>query len=218
MTDWNDRTERGEIDDSGNPTTAAPAESGSGSAGGSSWERDAATRDWSQTGAQGGWTSGASSRMGSDEGSGRPAGSGGWDAVGGDERGGEGGSADLGSGGRWSQSGGTGGGTGGGQGGGPAATAQQFLGQLQSIIDNLATQSAPVVREIGAKAAELAAIAAERAGPLAQRAAEKTQEVGARVAERSRTFAEDMRRQQEGHSEGEEDDEPDTTAPQGPTV
>ena len=102
-----------------------------------------------------------------------------------------------------------------------AGGAQQFLSQLQAMIDNLATQSAPVVREIGAKAAELAAVAAERAGPLAQRAAVKTQEVGARVAERSREFAEDMRRQAEGRAGsdgGPTDRDNDTTAPTGPTV
>jgi hypothetical protein len=104
-----------------------------------------------------------------------------------------------------------------------SAGAQQFLAQLQSMIDNIATQSAPVVREIGAKAAELAAIAAERAGPLAQRAAEVTQDVGSRVAERSRGFAEELRRQQEGRpgpgdmgtagSKGPDTD--DGTAPSG---
>ena len=214
MTDWNNRHRprrgrRQRQSDHGGPGwipgPAAPADP--------SWERDAATRDWSQSGAQGGWTSGASSRLGGDEGGGRPAGPGGWDAVGGEDRAGgdEGGAADLGvrrplepERRRAGRSG--------------CGAAQQFLGQLQAIIDNLATQSAPVVREIGAKAAELAAIAADRAGPLAQRAAEKTQDLGARVAERSRTFAEDMRRQQEGRGESDTDDEPDTTAPQGPTI
>ena len=38
------------------------------------------------------------------------------------------------------------------------------------MIENLATQAAPVVREVGAKAAELAAMAGEKAGPLTQRA------------------------------------------------
>ncbi|MBM4407196.1 MAG: hypothetical protein FJ038_01020 [Chloroflexi bacterium] len=95
---------------------------------------------------------------------------------------------------------------------GASVTAQQILSQLQAMIDTLTTQSAPVVREIGAKAAELAAIAAERAGPLAHRAAEKTQEVAARVAERSRTFAEDMRRQAEAARESMSGDErPGTT-------
>ena len=64
-----------------------------------------------------------------------------------------------------------------------------MLGQLQSIIDNLATQAAPVVREIGAKAAEIAAIAAEKAGPIAQKTADVTQEAGTKLAERAREIA-----------------------------
>jgi hypothetical protein len=79
-----------------------------------------------------------------------------------------------------------------------AATAQAWLSQLQTIIDNLATQSAPVVREVGAKAAEIAALAAERAGPLAQRAADATAQVSVRVAERSRGLAAELRRGPEG--------------------
>src|SRR5580765_3533228 len=49
-----------------------------------------------------------------------------------------------------------------------SAGAQAWLTQLQTIIDNLATQSAPVIREVGAKAAELAAVAADKTGPFAQ--------------------------------------------------
>ena len=75
-----------------------------------------------------------------------------------------------------------------------AASAQAWLAQLQAIIDNLATQSAPVISEVGAKAAEIAALAADRAGPLAQRAADATQQVSVRVAERSRVLAADLRR------------------------
>jgi hypothetical protein len=74
------------------------------------------------------------------------------------------------------------------------AMAAKWLADLQAIVDNLATQSAPVIREVGAKAAEVAAIAAERAGPLAQRAADVTQDVGARLATRSRDLAADLRR------------------------
>ena len=88
--------------------------------------------------------------------------------------------------------------------GNAAASAQAWLAQLQAIIDNLATQSAPVVREVGAKAAEIAALAAERAGPLAQRAADATAQVGIRVAERSRVLAADLRRGPEGAPGGGE--------------
>jgi hypothetical protein len=83
------------------------------------------------------------------------------------------------------------------------ATAERMLSQLQSMIDSVAVQAAPVVRQIGAKAAELAAVAADRAGPLAQRAAEKTVDASERLAERSRTWAADLRSK-------------DDTAPGGP--
>jgi hypothetical protein len=73
--------------------------------------------------------------------------------------------------------------------------AREWLTQLQAMIENLATQAAPVVREVGAKAAELAAIAGEKAGPLAQRAAVFTEQAGHKLAERSRDLAVDLRQQ-----------------------
>jgi hypothetical protein len=83
----------------------------------------------------------------------------------------------------------------------------QVVGQIQSAIESLSHQAAPVVRqatpmlrEIAAKAAELAAFAAEHAGPLARRAAEVTQDVGVRVAARSREVASDLRRPEQGDS------------------
>jgi len=78
-------------------------------------------------------------------------------------------------------------------GGDARATAERMLGQLQSMIDSVATQAAPVVRQIGAKAAELAAVAADRAGPLAHRAADATADASVKLAERSRTLAADLR-------------------------
>jgi len=69
-----------------------------------------------------------------------------------------------------------------------------WLAQLQSMIDHVADQAFPVIREIAAKSAELAAVAAEHAGPLAQRAANVTTEVGQRVAARSKEVAADLRR------------------------
>ncbi len=78
------------------------------------------------------------------------------------------------------------------------APAREWLAQLQSMIENLATQAAPVAREISAKAAELAAIAAEKAGPLAVRAAEVTADAGSRFAERSRSLATELRKDLEG--------------------
>lgn len=73
-------------------------------------------------------------------------------------------------------------------------TAREWMTQLQSMIDNIATSAAPVMREIGAKAAELAAIAGEKAGPFAQRAAEVTAEAGTKLAERGHQVAADLRR------------------------
>ena len=77
--------------------------------------------------------------------------------------------------------------------GDPRATAERMIGQLQSMIDSVATQAAPVVRQIGAKAAELAAVAADRAGPLAHKAADATADASVRLAEKSRTWAADLR-------------------------
>lgn len=73
---------------------------------------------------------------------------------------------------------------------------REMLSQLQSMIDTLAVQAGPVMREVAAKAAELAAVAGEKAGPLAQKAAEKTGAVGQRVAARSKEMAADLRRPQ----------------------
>lgn len=72
--------------------------------------------------------------------------------------------------------------------------AKEWLGQLQAMIDNLATHAAPVAREIGAKAAELAALAGTKAGPIAHKAAEVTAAAGEKVAERGREVAADLRR------------------------
>ncbi|MBI2776729.1 MAG: hypothetical protein HYX57_05610 [Chloroflexi bacterium] len=77
---------------------------------------------------------------------------------------------------------------------GAGATGREWLSQLQSMIENVTTQAGPVVRDIAAKAAELAAIAGEKAGPVATRAAEMTADAGQRIAERSRDFAADLRR------------------------
>jgi hypothetical protein len=76
----------------------------------------------------------------------------------------------------------------------PAARAGQPVRQLDSIIENLASYAAPVLREIAAKAAELAARAGEAAGPVAQRAADKTEAASDRLATKSREVAADLRR------------------------
>jgi hypothetical protein len=92
-----------------------------------------------------------------------------------------------------------------------APAGREMLIQLQQMIDTLSYQAAPVVREIGAKAAELAAVAGQKAGPLAYKAAEVTDQLGKRVAARSHTMAADLRRQPDaGESAGQGE-----TAPQG---
>lgn len=82
-------------------------------------------------------------------------------------------------------------------GGDARATAERMLAQLQSMIDTVATQAAPVVRQIGVKAAELAAIAADRAGPIAHRAADATADASEKLAEKSRTWAAELRTKME---------------------
>jgi hypothetical protein len=104
----------------------------------------------------------------------------------------------------------------------PQARSSEWMAQLQAMIEQLTTQAAPVIREVGAKAAELAALAGEKAGPMAHRAAELTTEAGLKLAERSRTFAAEIRRDQAARGEGptaengtgidaETSDEPTTT-------
>ena len=93
----------------------------------------------------------------------------------------------------------------------PRATAERMLGQLQSMIDQIATQAGPVVRQIGVKAAELAAVAADRAGPLAHKAADATEHASERIAERSRTWAADLRNRAEAAT-GTDTPETDSSA------
>jgi hypothetical protein len=69
--------------------------------------------------------------------------------------------------------------------------------QLQRMIDDIGRQAVPVIREVAAKAAELAAVAGEKAGPFAQKAAEKTAEFGAVVAARGHEMASELRRPDE---------------------
>jgi hypothetical protein len=86
----------------------------------------------------------------------------------------------------------------------PASTNEarfrDWMAQLQTMIDGVATAAAPHVREIAAKAAELAAKAGDAAGPFASRAAAATSDVGQKVAAKSRDFAADMRRAVEGET------------------
>jgi len=74
---------------------------------------------------------------------------------------------------------------------------REMLIQLQQMIDTIAYQAAPVVREVGAKAAELAAAAGSKAGPIAHKAADATEQFGQRVAARSSAMAADLRKPRE---------------------
>ena len=60
---------------------------------------------------------------------------------------------------------------------------ERWLGQLQEMIDQAGRQAGPVLRDVAAKAAELAAVAAEHAGPVAHKAPDVT-ESGGRQARR----------------------------------
>jgi hypothetical protein len=73
--------------------------------------------------------------------------------------------------------------------------AEPAIRQLDSIMENLAGYATPVLREIAARAAELAAKAGEAAGPMAYKAAERTEAVGGRLATRGREVASDLRRE-----------------------
>ena len=75
-----------------------------------------------------------------------------------------------------------------------SAKAREWVSQLQAMIENLATQATPVIKEIGAKAAELAALAGDKAGPVARKAAEVTGDAGQKLAVKSREFATELRR------------------------
>jgi hypothetical protein len=78
---------------------------------------------------------------------------------------------------------------------GPGRTidVQPMLNQLQGMIDQVATNSGPALRQVAAKAAELAAAAAKRAGPIAISIAAKTEQVSQAVAGRAERLATDLR-------------------------
>jgi ABC-type transporter Mla subunit MlaD len=69
-----------------------------------------------------------------------------------------------------------------------------MISQLQVMIDQAAKTAGPVLRDVAAKAAELAAVAAENAGPVAHKAADVTEHVGDRLAARSKDLAADLRK------------------------
>lgn len=96
----------------------------------------------------------------------------------------------------------TGDGDGGAKSGDAPSGGHEWLSQLQSMIENITEQAGPVLRQVSAKAAELAAVAGEKAGPVAARAAELTAEAGNRIAERSRDLAQELRRDQAARAAG----------------
>jgi hypothetical protein len=89
-----------------------------------------------------------------------------------------------------------------------------MLVQLQQMIDTIATQAGPVMRDVAVKAAELAAIAGQKAGPLAYKAAEVTENLGQKVAARSNQWAADMKRAPEEGTAPPPPSNPETPAPE----
>jgi len=89
-------------------------------------------------------------------------------------------------------------------GAGRTIDVQPMVNQLQGMIDQVATNSGPALRQVAAKAAELAAAAAKRAGPIAISIAARTDQVSQAVAGRAERFATDLRAGQETEAPGEE--------------
>jgi hypothetical protein len=98
------------------------------------------------------------------------------------------------------------------------AAAEKMISQLQVMIDQAGKTAGPVLRDVAAKAAELAAVAAENAGPVAHKAASVTEHVGDRVAIRSKDLAADLRKSAEAarahNAESAADDSKPDDAPQ----
>jgi hypothetical protein len=93
---------------------------------------------------------------------------------------------------------------------------ERWLGQLQEMIDQAGRQAGPVLRDVAAKAAELAAVAAENAGPVAHKAASVTEHVGDRLAARSKDLAADLRRAAEASRASQTTETPeDESKPDG---
>jgi hypothetical protein len=75
-----------------------------------------------------------------------------------------------------------------------SAASNPVLRQLDAINEDLASYPVPDLRDIAAKAADLAAKADEAAGPMAQRTADEPASVGERMATKSHDVASDLRR------------------------
>ena len=98
------------------------------------------------------------------------------------------------------------------------ARVRDWIAQLQAMIDGVTTAAAPHVREIAAKAAELAAKAGDAAGPVAKKAAGVTSDVGQKVAAKSRDFAADMRRMTESDTPAAGNGAETATPPTAPST
>ena len=98
------------------------------------------------------------------------------------------------------------------------ASGREMLVQLQQMIDTIATQAAPVVRDVAAKAAELAAVAGEKAGPFAYKAAGATEAFGQKVAAKSKDWATELRKPQDATSDAGDDADAHDPATGGPYV
>jgi hypothetical protein len=94
---------------------------------------------------------------------------------------------------------------------------ERWVGQLQEMIDQAGRQAGPVLRDVAAKAAELAAVAAENAGPVAHKAANVTEHVGDRLAARSKDLAADLRRAAEQARVQRDNGDSEKTDGEGPT-
>ena len=77
--------------------------------------------------------------------------------------------------------------------GAASGKGREWLSQLETMINDIATQAAPVARQVAAKAAELTAVAAVKAGPLAHKAADVTSDASAKLAERAQNLASELR-------------------------
>ena len=86
------------------------------------------------------------------------------------------------------------------------AAGERMLNQLQGMIESVSTQAAPVARQVGIKAAELAAAAADRAGPFAHQAADATADASVKFAERARLWAAELRNRTVGDTNGVHDE------------
>ena len=76
---------------------------------------------------------------------------------------------------------------------GRSVDVQAMVSQLQQMIEQVATAATPALKEVAAKAAELAASAAVHAGPIAHKVANQTDRVGKVVASKGRGIASDLR-------------------------